>query len=131
MLKNTKDLAPKTSLISKNITIMGRRTSIRLEPEMWDSLREIAEREHCSMHDICTLVAVRKSPETSLTAGIRVFLMLYFRSAATQEGHSRAGHGSFEYMKQRARVSNEALSGGHCTTAPVYGQMSQQGAMAG
>lgn len=92
----------KTTLISRNLTINKRRTSVRLEPEMWDALRDIAHRERCSVHDVCTLVHLRKTSQTSLTAAIRVFLMLYYRLAATEEGHKRAGHGNFEHMKERA-----------------------------
>ncbi len=99
----------RTTLVSRNITIMGRRTSVRLEPEMWLALREISTRERCTIHDICTLVSVRKNPRSSLTAAIRVFLMLYFRSSSTEEGHKRAGHGNFEFMMQRARVPSQAL----------------------
>jgi len=32
--------------------------------------------------------------------------MLYFRSATTEEGHTRVGHGNFDLMKQRARISD-------------------------
>ena len=99
----------KTTLISKNITVCQRRTSVRLEPEMWLALRDIAMRERCTIHDICTLVSMRKNTRTSLTAAIRVFLMLYYRAAATEEGHRRAGHGNFEFMRQRARLAAEAL----------------------
>lgn len=99
----------KTTLVSRNITIMGRRTSIRLEPEMWVSLKDIAGREDCSIHDICTLVSLRKKPKTSLTAAIRVFLMLYYRAAATEDGHIRAGHGDFENMVRRARLCEELI----------------------
>ncbi len=98
---------PKSTLVSRNITVFGRRTSVRLEPEMWMSLREIAKREGCSIHDICTLISVRKNENTSLTAAIRVFLMLYFRAATTEDGHKRSGHGDFESMKQRARIPTE------------------------
>ena len=97
----------RTTLLSRNITVDNRRTSVRLEPEMWSSLYDIAKRENCSIHDICTLINMRKNPKTSLTAAIRVFLMLYFRAAATEEGHAKAGHGNFEFMKHRAGV-NEA-----------------------
>ncbi len=97
--------ARKTTLISRNVTVMGRRTSIRLEPEMWLALKEIATREQCRIHDICTLVGVRKKSGTSLTAAMRVFLMLYFRAAATDDGHSKAGHGNFESMIRRARLT--------------------------
>ncbi len=96
-----------SSLVSRNITILGRRTSIRLEPEMWVALNDIAEREKCSLHDICALVFVRKNIATSLTAAIRVFLMLYFRAASTEQGHMNAGHGDFADMKRRAGISND------------------------
>ena len=99
--------AGKTTLISKNITVLGRRTSVRLEPEMWVALKDIARRERCRIHDICSLIERRKQPDTSLTAAIRVFLMLYYRAAATEEGHMKAGHGNFQVMLRRARVGAE------------------------
>lgn len=74
---------------------------------MWDSLNDIAERENCSVHDISTLVYVRKKKETSLTAAIRVFIMLYYRAASTEQGHLKAGHGDFGAMKRRARIPTE------------------------
>ena len=61
-------------LPSVRVVDYRRRTSVRLEPEMWDALREISLREQCKIHDICSLVNMRKGPNTSLTAAIRVFL---------------------------------------------------------
>ena len=94
---------PKGALISKNITIIGKRTSVRLEPEMWRALKEIARREKCSIHDICSMVYACKRPRSSLTASIRVFLMLYYKAAATEPGHKKARHGKLEqtFKKQR------------------------------
>jgi predicted DNA-binding ribbon-helix-helix protein len=94
----------KSSLVSRNITILGKRTSVRLEPEMWNAVKDIAKRERCTIHDVCSLISLRKRENTSLTAAIRVFIMLYYRASSTEEGHQRAGHGSFETMKTRARV---------------------------
>lgn len=99
-----------STLVSRNITVLGHRTSVRLEPEMWNALREIARREQCKIHDICSLISLRKNPNTSLTAAIRVFLMLYYRAAATDDGHKRAAHGSFESMMSRARMTPEMLA---------------------
>lgn len=83
----------RSSLISRNVTIGQHRTSVRLEPDMWGGLREVCRREHLTIHDIATVVSARKSPNTSLTAALRVFVMAYFRMAATEEGHNNAGHG--------------------------------------
>jgi predicted DNA-binding ribbon-helix-helix protein len=76
--------APKnSSLISKNIFIdTHHRTSVRLEPDMWDALTEIANRECESIHTLCSRVARSKTDETSLTAAIRVFVMTYYRDIA-------------------------------------------------
>ncbi len=85
--------ALRSTLVSRNVTISGHRTSIRLEPEMWSGLSDICRREGGTLHDVSTAVAMRKSENTSLTAAIRVFVMAYFRVASTEEGHTRAGHG--------------------------------------
>lgn len=106
MSQSYSDLEYKSSLISRNITVLGKRTSVRLEPEMWRELKNISVRESCTIHDLCSLISLRKNERTSLTAAIRVFLMLYFRSAATEEGHNKVGHGDFENMKRRAGVSS-------------------------
>lgn len=98
----------KSTLRSRNIRVLGRRTSVRLEPQMWDALADIARREYCRIHDLCSLVQMRKNPNTSLTAAIRVFVMLYYRAATTDEGHGRAGHGDFDRMMQRARLAPES-----------------------
>ena len=105
MKKKYFELINKSSLISRNITVLGKRTSVRLEPEMWRELKNISRRESCTIHDLCSLITLRKAENTSLTAAIRVFLMLYFRSAATEDGHMEAGHGCFENMKRRAGVA--------------------------
>lgn len=77
---------------------------------MWVGLNEVAARENCSIHDICTLISYRKNENTSLTAAIRVFVMLYYRAAATEDGHQKVGHGNFEIMKKRARIPEEYQS---------------------
>ncbi len=60
---------------------------------MWDGLREICQRERSSVHQVCTSVSIQKPDATTLTAAIRVFIMQYFRNAAMEEGHAKAGHG--------------------------------------
>lgn len=95
----------KTALISRNITVNRKRTSVRLESQMWVAIKEIAEREKCTIHDICTVIAGKKSENITLTAAIRIFLMLYYKAATTEEGHKRAGHGGFRLMM--TRVANE------------------------
>lgn len=87
------------SLLNRNVTIAGRRTSMKLEPDMWDALDEICRREQVTLHEACTLVAEHHRGN-NLTAAMRVFILGYFRAAATEQGHASAGHGK----KQRRKV---------------------------
>ncbi|WP_282604235.1 ribbon-helix-helix domain-containing protein [Pelagibius sp. Alg239-R121] len=79
--------------MSRNILVAGRRTSLRLEPVMWDALSEVCRRESKNANELCTMIDARRN-ESSLTAAVRVFILAYFMAAATEEGHAIAGHGS-------------------------------------
>jgi len=85
-----------SNLVSRNITVAGHRTSCRLEPEMWNALRDICERERISIHQLCTAIDDRRPDRTSLTSAIRVFILGYYQMAATDEGHRQANHGTQE-----------------------------------
>jgi len=72
-----------TSLVSHNLVICGRRTTVRLEDEMWDSFKDIAESKGCSVHELGTDIYRRKKSGQGFTSAIRIFLTLYYRDAAT------------------------------------------------
>lgn len=79
--------------ICKNVNVGNRRTSIRLEEEMWVAVDELCRREGMTVHELCSLID-RFRGDSSLTAGLRVFLVEYYRNAATEAGHVGAGHGA-------------------------------------
>lgn len=79
-----------STLLNRNVRIAGRRTSLRLEPPMWEALSEVARAGAITIHELCTLVDENRR-ESSLTAAIRVFLLRYFRAQADNGGqHSVA-----------------------------------------
>ena len=81
-----------STLVNRNVTVAGHRTSMRLELSMWDALEEICRREGKTIHEVCSDVDFRRH-ESALTAALRAFIVLYFRVAATEDGHAKAGHG--------------------------------------
>jgi len=97
-------LRQRSSLIPRNVVVNGRRTSIRLERAMWDAFNEILSRESISAAELVTKVE-RGRKASTLTAAIRVYIMLYFRDAATENGHRRAKHGQ---IKRRYRTPASA-----------------------
>jgi len=66
--------------ICRNVTVSGRRTSVRMEPIQWESLMDICERERRTIHEVVTIVDRRRG-DSSLTAALRVFILAYFRRA--------------------------------------------------
>ena len=90
-----------SALVIRNVNVHGHRTSIRLEPQIWESMSEICRREYCTPHDVCSYVAARKLPRGSLTSSLRVFILEYFRISATEDGHNRAGHGQGMFLAQQ------------------------------
>ena len=71
----------KQGLVTKNITVGNLRTSLRLEPEIWEALDEICAREGLTFHQLCTLVDDYRRGN-SRTSAVRVFTVTYFRMAA-------------------------------------------------
>ena len=82
-----------TALPSRVLIVRGRRTSARLEDEIWESFKDIAEGLGCSVHELASHIYSGKKNGQSFTSAIRVFVMLYYRDAAAEAGHAKAGHG--------------------------------------
>jgi predicted DNA-binding ribbon-helix-helix protein len=66
---------------------------MRLEPEVWDALREICLREGLELRELIKQVELTAAPG-GRTSAVRVYVLQYFRAAATHEGHVLAGHGT-------------------------------------
>ncbi len=66
---------------------------MRLEPEVWDALREICLREGVELRELIKYVE-RSAAPGGRTSAVRVHVLQYFRAAATHEGHVQAGHGT-------------------------------------
>src|SRR6266571_7194129 len=78
--RRTTENAP-SSLVIRNVVVGSHRTSVRLEPVMWDALHDIARRLRVTVHDLVTEID-RKRTASSLTAAIRVYIVDFYRAAA-------------------------------------------------
>jgi predicted DNA-binding ribbon-helix-helix protein len=78
-----------SSLVIHNIVVGNHRTSVRLEPVMWDALRDIAHRQQVTVHDLVTDID-RERTASSLTAAIRVYIVDFYRAAALPAGPPQA-----------------------------------------
>jgi predicted DNA-binding ribbon-helix-helix protein len=70
-----------STLVIRNIVVAGHRTSVRLEPLMWEALHEIAQARGMALNQLVTEID-RDRSSSSLTAAIRVYIVDYYREAA-------------------------------------------------
>ena len=80
-----KRISPSSSLVIHNVVVAGHRTSVRLEPVMWEALQEIARRQETNINQLVTEID-RRRDSSSLTAAIRVYIVDFYRSAAAAQG---------------------------------------------
>ena len=67
-------------LINRNVIGAGGRTSMRLEPELWQALGEIAARERTDLGGLIRGIESR-SNAGGRTSAVRVFIVEYLRAA--------------------------------------------------
>lgn len=63
-----------------------------MEPEFWSAIREIAAREGLTIKSILEEIDETRGIY-SRTSACAVYILLYFKTAATEPGHTTAGHG--------------------------------------
>jgi predicted DNA-binding ribbon-helix-helix protein len=76
-------------LVNRNIIAGRGRTSMRLEPELWDALRQICDRERLGVGDLIRTIEQR-GHAGGRTSAVRVYILEYFRALAA-ERHEPCG----------------------------------------
>lgn len=71
--------------LKRSVTIAGHRTSISLEPEFWDALREIAASEEKPAQRLIEEIDEARSGE-GLSSAVRVHVLKYFRNGRKPAG---------------------------------------------
>ncbi|WP_429232428.1 ribbon-helix-helix domain-containing protein [Inquilinus ginsengisoli] len=79
--------------LTRNVSVQGRRTSMRLEQPFWDAFEEIVRREGISMNALVTRVWAASPDDVNLAGAIRVFVLGYFWALANG-GRPRVPPGS-------------------------------------
>jgi predicted DNA-binding ribbon-helix-helix protein len=69
----------KSAVIKRSVVVNGRKTSVSLENEFWDALRQVAKQSNLSVASL--LVEIERSRTTiNLSSAIRIFLLNHFRT---------------------------------------------------
>ena len=102
-------------LVTKNVTVGNLRTSLRLEPEIWEELAELCAREGLTVHQLCTLIEDYRHGD-SRTSAVRAFAVTYFRMAAAESdrpgmGRDRRAGASGGQSADRVERTIRAMTG--------------------
>lgn len=81
------------SNVPRSVRIGGRRTSMRLETQFWEALRDVAEREHSDVGEICTRIA-KRARHANLSSAVRVALVDYYRELAARRDAAPSSPGA-------------------------------------
>jgi len=74
-----------TAVIKRSIVLDGNKTSVSLEDEFWNGLREIAGRENISLSTLVGQID-RERSSCNLSSAIRVHVFNYYRAHFDQPG---------------------------------------------
>jgi predicted DNA-binding ribbon-helix-helix protein len=77
-------------LVSYNVRVAAKRTSMRLDALTWTALREIARLEATTLHQLCEVIDAARPRGLSLTAAVRSYVVGYFRISAARARGKRA-----------------------------------------
>ena len=87
-------------LLTRNVVIGGKRTTIRLESAIWDAVEDLCARENMSRHDLCSRVEASRDGLNRAQA-IRAVVINYFRFSLVDPNSS-------DDMFEKALVGQQA-----------------------
>lgn len=93
-------------LINRNVIAQSGRTSMRLEPELWEALQEICVRETITLSDLVQRIE-RQGHPGGRTSAIRVHVVTYFRNVAGASTGAPAASKPTRWRRMRDQPSAE------------------------
>jgi predicted DNA-binding ribbon-helix-helix protein len=84
-------------VIKRSIIIDGQKTSVSLENEFWDGLREIASRKNVGLSTLVKQIDTGRTTN-NLSSAIRVFVFNHFYTLLKQEDFLNGGQRNLEAL---------------------------------
>lgn len=115
----TEETPMQSAVVKRSIVIAGHKTSVSLEDDFWNALKEIKRSNNMTLSGLVADIDVRRL-HANLSSAIKIFVLHHFRSQTHQGVHpqtsGRIGPGA--EMPQLAHVGRPSK--------PVNGQISEQ-----
>jgi predicted DNA-binding ribbon-helix-helix protein len=95
----------KSTVIKRSVNVARRKTSISLEEEFWEGLKDIARADRVTLSAL--LVTIRRCHQGSLSSAVRVFIVDYYRVKTSAASAARSK--PFEIIPAIANHEAQAL----------------------
>ena len=79
---------------------------MRLETQFWDALKDVAEREHSDIGEICTRIA-KRARHANLSSAVRVAMMDYYRGLAGGPGDTQETSADSSPQSQQSAIAGD------------------------
>ncbi len=87
-------------MLTRNIIIGSRRTTVRLEAAIWEALDEMCVRERITRHELCTQIEIERDGINRAQA-VRSVVINYFRLSL------KKGHAGSDILKTSLDFNND------------------------
>jgi predicted DNA-binding ribbon-helix-helix protein len=71
--------AVRSAVLKRSIVIAGHKTSVSLEDEFWDSLKEIAGARGMTLGELVAAIDANRRNHANLSSAIRLFVLDFYR----------------------------------------------------
>lgn len=75
----------KSAIAKRSVVLRGHKTSVSLEKEFWDGLREIADVKNTALSSLLLKIDSERR-NANLSSAIRIYVFEYFRRLAEPQG---------------------------------------------
>jgi predicted DNA-binding ribbon-helix-helix protein len=87
-MRGEAELSRRSAIIKRSIELHGHKTSVSLEDQFWDGLREIAEKKRTPLPMLLQTIDAQRGL-ANLSSAIRVYVLEFHRAASAAETPNR------------------------------------------
>jgi predicted DNA-binding ribbon-helix-helix protein len=91
----TEETTMQSAVVKRSIVIAGHKTSVSLEDDFWNALKEIKRSNNMTLSGLVADIDVRRL-HANLSSAIRIFVLHHFRSQTPQGSRPQTSSGRLE-----------------------------------
>jgi predicted DNA-binding ribbon-helix-helix protein len=119
----TEETPMQSAVVKRSIVIAGHKTSVSLEDDFWNALKEIKKSNNMTLSGLVADIDVRRL-HANLSSAIRIFVLHHFRSQTSQSSRPQVPLTSSVSVEAGAEMSQLGHAGR--PQRQVNGRISEQ-----